>query len=37
MEIWEIAAYALGAVSIASVILWFCNYEGEKPEDVEFK
>ena len=37
MEIWEIAAYAFGAVLIAVLILRCSNYEAEKPEDIEFK
>jgi hypothetical protein len=37
MEIWEIAAYAFGAVLIAILILRCSNYEAEKPEDIEFK
>jgi hypothetical protein len=37
MEIFEIAAYALGALFVAVSILRYANYEGEKPEDVEFK
>ena len=37
MEIWEIAAYALGAVLIAVLILRYSNYEVEQPEDIEFK
>ena len=37
MEILEIVAYALGAVLVAGLILRYSNYEGEKPEDVEFK
>jgi|GEM_PF-4868489 hypothetical protein len=37
MELWEIAAYALGVVLIATLILWFSNYDGEKCEDIEFK
>jgi hypothetical protein len=37
MEIWEIAAYGLGAVLVAVLILWFSNYESEKPEDIDFK
>ncbi len=37
MEIREIVAYALGTVLVASLILRYSNYEGEKSEDVEFK
>jgi len=37
MEIWEIAAYALGAILIAVLVLRYSNYESEKPEDIEFK
>jgi hypothetical protein len=37
MELWEIVAYAIGAVLVAVLILRYSNYEGEKPEDVEFK
>ena len=37
MEIWEIAAYALGAVFIAVLILRYSNYESEKPEEIKFK
>jgi hypothetical protein len=37
MELWEIAVYALGAVFAAILILNCFNYEGEKPEDIQFK
>jgi hypothetical protein len=37
MEIWEIVIYPLGALLVAVLILRYANYEGEKPEDVEFK
>jgi hypothetical protein len=37
METWEIVAYGLGALLVAILILWFFNYDGEKPEDVDFK
>jgi hypothetical protein len=37
MEILEIVAYALAALVVGVLILGYSNYEGEKPEDVEFK
>jgi hypothetical protein len=37
MEILEIVACAVGALLAAVLILRYSNYEGEKPEDVEFK
>jgi hypothetical protein len=37
MEILEIVAYAFAALLVAVLILRYSNYEGEKPEDVDFK
>jgi hypothetical protein len=37
MEILEIGAYALGALLVVVLLVWRSNYEGEKPEDIEFK
>jgi hypothetical protein len=37
MEIWEIVVYALAASLAVVLILKYSNYEGEKPEDVQFK
>jgi hypothetical protein len=37
MDIFEIIPYVLGVLLVAVLILRYSNYEGEKPEDVEFK
>lgn len=37
MDILELVACALGALLVAILILRYSNYEGEKPEDIEFK
>jgi hypothetical protein len=37
MEIWEIAAYGLGALLVVVLVLWYSNYEDEKPEEIDFK
>ena len=37
MEITEIVACVLGTVLVAVLILRYSNYDGEKPEDIEFK
>ncbi len=37
MEIWELALYVVGTITAAGLILRFCNYDCEKPEDIEFK
>jgi hypothetical protein len=37
MDIFEIIPYVFGVLFVAVLILRYSNYEGEKPEDVEFK
>jgi len=37
METIEIIAYVAVALLVVIAILKFSNYDGEKPEDVEFK